>query len=111
VRTQISAAMIRKFREQTQDPEFVRNMQHELLRQGEFHAAAELRKSLEKTRKAMDDSPSFYHVSRIPSPISTLRPRGSPLVVRPTKDGPPESPGTGLSQERMLFRVRRFLLT
>lgn len=66
VRTQISAAMIRKFGEQTQDPEFVRNMQHELLQQGEFHTAAELRESLERTRKAMDDSPSFYHVSGLP---------------------------------------------
>lgn len=66
VRMQISAAMIGKFGESTQDAEFVRNMQYELLQQGEFHTAAELRESLEKTRKAMDDSPSFYHVSGLP---------------------------------------------
>jgi hypothetical protein len=72
VRTQISAAMVRKFGEQVQDPEFVRNMQHELLQQGEFRTAAELRESLERTRKAMDDSPSFYHVSGLPRHTITL---------------------------------------
>jgi hypothetical protein len=41
-------------------------MQYELLQQGEFHTAAELRESLEKTRRAMNDSPSFYHVSGLP---------------------------------------------
>ena len=63
VRKQISDAMVRRFKEQTQDPDFIRTMQHELLRQGELHYADDLRKDVEGLRAAMDRSPSFYHVS------------------------------------------------
>jgi hypothetical protein len=41
-------------------------MQHELLQKGELHYAEDLRKKVEKTRKAMDESPSCYHVSGLP---------------------------------------------
>jgi hypothetical protein len=63
VRKQISDAMIRRFKEQTQDPDFIRTMQHELLQQGELRYADDLRKDVESLRAAMEGSPSFYHVS------------------------------------------------
>jgi hypothetical protein len=66
VRMQISAAMIRKFEQKTKEPDFIRTLQYEFLQRGEFHYADDLRKSVEKTRKAMDESPSFYHVSGLP---------------------------------------------
>jgi hypothetical protein len=62
-RKQFSDAMVRKFKGQTQDPDFIRTMQHEMLQQGELHYADDLRKDVEKLRAAMDASPSFYHVS------------------------------------------------
>ncbi len=66
VRRQISEAMVRRFKEQTQDPDFIRTMQHELLQQGELRYADDLRKDVEELRAAMDKSPSFYHVSGLP---------------------------------------------
>lgn len=72
VRTQISEAMVRKFKQQIEDPDFVRTMQYELLQQGELHYVEDLKKSLEKTRAAMDESPSFYHVSGLPRHTVTL---------------------------------------
>jgi hypothetical protein len=62
-RKQISDAMVRKFKEQTQNPEFIRTMQHEMLQEGVLHHADDLRKDVEKLRAAMDRSPSYYHVS------------------------------------------------
>jgi hypothetical protein len=63
VRKQISDAMVHRFKEQTQDPDFIRTMQHELLQQGELRYADDLRKDIEGLRAAMDKSPSFFHVS------------------------------------------------
>lgn len=66
VRMQISAGMVRKFEEKVQEPDFIRTMQHELLQKGELHYAEDLRKDVEKTRRAMNESPSYYHVSGLP---------------------------------------------
>jgi hypothetical protein len=66
VRKQISDAMVRKFKQQTENPDFIRTMQYELLQQGEFCYADDLRRDAEKLRAAMDASPSFYHVSGLP---------------------------------------------
>jgi Protein of unknown function (DUF4238) len=63
MRKQISEAMVRRFKEQTQDPDFVRTMQHGLPQQGELRYADDLRKDVESLRAAMEGSPSFYHVS------------------------------------------------
>jgi hypothetical protein len=63
VRKQISDAMVRKFKQQTEDPDFIRNMQYELLQQGELRYAGDLKREAEKLRATMDASPSFYHVS------------------------------------------------
>jgi len=72
VRRQISDAMVRKFKEQTEDPDFVRSMQYELLQQGELCYADDLRKDAEKLRAAIDASPSFYHVSGLPHHAASL---------------------------------------
>jgi len=63
VRTQISGAMVNNFRDQSRDPEFVRNLQHELLKAGELVFAEDLKKEIEQLRGCMEESPSFYHVS------------------------------------------------
>lgn len=60
VRKQISDAMIRKFKQQTEDPDFIRTMQYELLQRGELCYADDLRKDAEKLCAAMDGSPSFF---------------------------------------------------
>lgn len=66
VRMQISAGMVRKFEQKTKEPDFIRNLQYELLQKGELHYADDLRKRVEETRKAMNESPSYYHVSGLP---------------------------------------------
>jgi len=63
VRAQISGAMVSRFREQSRDPEFIRNFQYELLKSGELVFADDLRKEFEQLRGYMEESPSFYHVS------------------------------------------------
>jgi len=66
VRAQISDAIVRDFKKKSQEPDFVRDLQYELLKKGELHSAEELRKDTEKLRAAMDASPSYYHVSGLP---------------------------------------------
>jgi len=72
VRAQISDAMVRKFKQQTEQPDFIRTMQHELLQRGELCYADDLTKDVEKLRAAMDESPSFYHVSGLPRHTASL---------------------------------------
>jgi len=72
VRKQISDAMVRKFKQQTEDPDFIRNMQYELLQQGELCYADDLKRDAENLRAAMDASPSFYHVSGLPHQSASL---------------------------------------
>lgn len=48
-----------RFEQQTDDPDFILDMQYELLRQGELCYADGLREDTEKLRAAMDASPSF----------------------------------------------------
>jgi Protein of unknown function (DUF4238) len=72
VRKQISDAMVRKFKQQTENPDFIRTMQYELLQQGELCYADDLRRDAEKLRAAMDASPSFYHVSGLPHHAASL---------------------------------------
>jgi Protein of unknown function (DUF4238) len=72
VRKQISDAMVRKFKQPTQDRDFIRSMQYELLRQGELCYADDLRRDAEKLKAAMDASPSFYHVSGLPHHAASL---------------------------------------
>jgi len=72
VRKQISDGMVQRFKKQTDDPAFIRNMQYELLQQGELVAAEDLKKEIDKLREAMDSSPSFYHVSGLPRHTRSL---------------------------------------
>ena len=66
IRTQLSNAMIPKFREQTEDPAFIRDLQYELLKRGELVFAEDLRLQVQQTRTAMESSDSFYHVAGLP---------------------------------------------
>jgi len=66
VRSQISGAMVSKFRDQTRDPRFVRELQYQLFQQGELRFAADLQRAVDELRTAMEDSPSFYHVVGLP---------------------------------------------
>jgi hypothetical protein len=59
---QVSTAMAQKFRAQTQNRDFVRDLQHELLIKGELVFAEDLEKDIEGLRANMESSPSFYHV-------------------------------------------------
>jgi len=71
-RAHISAAMVQKFGEQTQSPDFIRRMQHELLKWGELVFYEDVKKSIEQIRSAMDNSPSFYHVSGLERNVASL---------------------------------------
>jgi hypothetical protein len=66
VRQQISENMVRDFKKKMQDPNVIRDMQYELLQQGQLVPAEDIRKDVDKLRAAMDASPSFYHVSGLP---------------------------------------------
>lgn len=71
-RAQISAAMVQKFGEQTQSPDFIRGMQHELLKQGELVFYEDVKRSIEQIRSNMENSPSFYHVSGLERNVASL---------------------------------------
>lgn len=66
VRQQISNVMVRGFRDKVQDPTFIRDMQCDLLRNGEFRFYSDLKRETEELLTQMERSPSFYHVSAIP---------------------------------------------
>ena len=80
VRQQISNAMLPKFREQVQNPDFIRNMQYELLQQGEFRYADDLKMEAEDLLAQMEKSPSFYHVSALPRQSASI---AETLLKRP----------------------------
>jgi hypothetical protein len=67
VRAQISEGMKERFRDQTENPEFIRDLQYSLLRKGELHYADDLKAAVTGFCTAMDSSPSFYHVSALPN--------------------------------------------
>jgi hypothetical protein len=62
-RTQISATMVEKFKKHTQSPEYVRDLQYGLLQKGELVFASELQRVVERVRRNMEQSPSFYHLT------------------------------------------------
>jgi len=61
-RAQQSAAMVKRFQEQANNPDYVRNLQYELLKKGEIVSSEDLEKDVERLRRSMENSPSFYHV-------------------------------------------------
>ena len=118
VRAQISEAMTQKFREQTENPEFIRDLQLSLLQQGELHYTEDLARAITEIRTAMDASPSFYHVSALPNrtriiveslmtcawhtieapPGTSFLISDSPVVTYEVREGQP-FPGSGFGNE------------
>jgi hypothetical protein len=72
VRAQISEGMTERFREQTENPDFIRDLQYSLLQKGELHYADDLKRAITEIRTAMDASPSFYHVSALPNRVGII---------------------------------------
>jgi hypothetical protein len=72
VKAQFSEAMTRRFRHQTDDPDYIRGLQLALLKQGELHYAEDLQRAITEIRTTMDASPSFYHVSALPNPVRSI---------------------------------------
>jgi len=58
--------MVAKFRDQTKNPNFVRDLQYQLFRAGELRFAEDLQKEMDDLGTAMENSPSFYHVVGLP---------------------------------------------
>jgi hypothetical protein len=65
-RDQISSAMVAKFRDQTKNPSFVRDLQYQHLLAGELRFTEDVQREVDELRKAMESSPSFYHVVGLP---------------------------------------------
>lgn len=72
VRIQISARMVEKFIQQTQSPDFIRELQYDLLNQGELVFAEDLRKQVDELRNKMESSPSYYHLSSLQGNTASL---------------------------------------
>jgi hypothetical protein len=72
VRAQFSSLMVQRFRAQTQDPEFIRNLQYELLQAGELRYADDLQREIDHLREAMEADDSFYHVTGLPRKTKVL---------------------------------------
>jgi Protein of unknown function (DUF4238) len=72
VRAQISEGMAQKFREQTENSNFVRELQYALLQRGELHYAEDLKRAIDERRAEMDASPSYYHVSALPNRVGII---------------------------------------
>lgn len=61
-RAQTSGMMVQKFREETANEDYVRNLQHELLQKGELVSFESLRIDADRLREKMEKSPSYYHL-------------------------------------------------
>jgi hypothetical protein len=72
VRMQISEGMTQRFRKQTDDPNFILDLQLSLLQRGELHYTDDLKRAVTEIRNAMDASPSFYHVSALPNRVRII---------------------------------------
>lgn len=72
VRSQLSTPMAQKFGLQSRDPEFLRNLQYDLLREGELVFAGDLKRDIEQLRSNMESSPSFYHLSGLQHHTASL---------------------------------------
>jgi len=72
VREQISDAMLPKFRQQVQNPDYIRDMQCELLQRGELRYFDDLKQEADDLLAQMESSPSFYHVSALPQQSASI---------------------------------------
>lgn len=118
VRAQICETMTQKFREQALHPDHIRDLQVSLLKEGEFHYAEDLRRTVIEISAEMDASPSLYHVSALPNRVrfiaESLLTRAwhtieappdhyflisdCPVVTYEVRDGKPY-PGAGFGRE------------
>lgn len=74
VKAQISNAMSHKVQEQIDSPEFVRDLQLALLRQGELHYAEDIRRAITEILAAMNADPSYFFVSALPNRVRIITP-------------------------------------
>jgi hypothetical protein len=71
-RDHIISSATPKFREETRSPDFIRNLQHNLLKKGMLMPADELRQFVESRRANMEGSASYYHLAAIKETASSL---------------------------------------
>lgn len=71
-RAQIRLSMTAKFSEETRSVDFVRNLQHDLLKKGMLVPADALRKLIESRRTNMEQSQAYYHLAALPETASAL---------------------------------------
>lgn len=62
-RAQISEAMIQKFRTQTEQPDYILELQHNLFKKGDLVPAEELRKDTERFVRNLESCSAFYHTA------------------------------------------------
>ena len=74
VKAQISTSMSRKVQEQIDNPEYVRDLQLALLRQGELHYAEDIQRATTEILAAMNADPSYFFVSALPNRVHIITP-------------------------------------
>ena len=72
VRSQISSAMVQKFREFADSPDFVRDLQHDLFQRGDLVFTDDLKKLVERLRTNMENSHSYYHLTSLQANTNSL---------------------------------------
>ena len=72
VRSQISSAMVQKFREFADSPDFVRDLQLDLFQRGDLVFTDDLKKLVERLRTDMDSSPSYHHLTSLQANTNSL---------------------------------------
>lgn len=73
VKTQISNAMFQMGREQD-NPDYVRDLQLALLKQGELHYAKDIQRAVTEIHAAMSADPSYFFVSGLPNRVRIIAP-------------------------------------
>jgi hypothetical protein len=71
-RGHIVSAMTPKFREETRNLDFIRNLQHDLLKKGILAPADEIRQLVESRRANMENSAAYYHLAAIRETVSSV---------------------------------------
>ena len=73
VKTQISNAMV-QMGQQQDNPNYVRDLQLALLKQGELHYAKDIQRAVTEIHAAMNADPSYFFVSALPKRIRIIAP-------------------------------------
>jgi hypothetical protein len=72
VRSQISTGMVEKFKEHTDSPDFIRDLQSDLLQAGQLVFEQDVRRLVERLRADMESSPSFHHLTSLQANTNSL---------------------------------------